>query len=104
MWFAASLLFKSNLPNEPEAQALWEERIVLIRAADEEEARMKAEDIGKRREHEYPAAAGNPVRWTFEKIESVRQILGDHLEHGTEVYSRFLSASEVESLLTRFSD
>jgi len=104
MWFSASLLFKANIPNEPEAQALWEARIVLIRAADEEQARTKAEEIGKRREHEYLAAAGNPVRWTFERIGSVQQVFGDHLEHGTEVYSRFLSASDVEGLLSHFSD
>ncbi len=104
MWFTASLLFKSNIPKEPEAQALWEESIVLVSAADEEEARSKAEDIGKRREHEYLAAAGNEVRWTFEKIESIHQILVEHLEHGTEVYSRFLSAAEVESLSNHFSD
>jgi|SRR5439155_26898824 len=104
MWFTASLLFKSNIPNEPEAQALWKESIVLIRSADEDEARTKAEEIGKREELEYLAAAGNPVRWTFEKIESIHQILADDLEHGTEIFSRFLSLSEVESLLSRFSD
>lgn len=104
MWFTASLLFKSNIPNEPEGQALWEESIVLIRAADEEEARTKAEDIGKHGEHEYLAAAGNQVRWTFERIESIHQILSEYLEHGTEVYSRFLSASEIESLLSHFSE
>jgi hypothetical protein len=104
MWFTASLLLKSNIPNEPEAQALWQESIVLIDAADEEEARIKAKKLGKCAEHDYLAAAGNQVRWTFEKIESIQPIFADHLEHGTEVYSRFLSASEVESLLTRLTE
>ena len=104
MWFTASLLFKGNIPNEPEIQALWEESIVLLRAADEEEARTKAEEIGKRGEHEYLAAAGNPVHWTFERIESVHEVLADNLEHGTELFSRFLSFSDVQNLLTPFQD
>jgi len=104
MWFTASLLFKSNIPNEPDSEALWEESIVLIRAANEEEARIKAEDSGKRREHEYLASAGNPVRWTFERIESVHEILAENLEHGTELFSRFLSFSDVQNLLTPFQD
>jgi len=104
MWFTASLLFKSNIPNEPEAQALWEESIVLIRAADEEEARMKAEETGKCGEHEYLAAAGNQVRWSFQKIESIHEILVENLEHGTELFSRFLNFSDVKNLLTPLQD
>src|SRR5438105_4014142 len=104
MWFTASLFFKSNIPNEPDTQALWEESIVLIRAADEQEARIKAEEIGKRREHKYLAAAGNQVRWSFEKIESIHEVLAENLEHGTEVFSRFLSLSDVRNLLTPLQD
>jgi hypothetical protein len=104
MWFTASLLFKSHIPNEPEAQALWEESIVLIRAVDEEEARTKAEEIGKHGELEYLAAAGNQVHWTFERIESIHEVLAKNLEHGTELFSRFLSFSDVQSLLTPFQD
>jgi Domain of unknown function (DUF4288) len=104
MWFTASLLYKSRHPDHPQSEFLWEESIVLIRASSEEEARREAERIGKDGEHDYVAAAGNLVHWTFEQVESVQAILDDALNHGTEVFSRFLRASEVESLLAPFKD
>ena len=102
MWFTASLLYKSRHPDQPETERLWEESIVLIRAADEDEARRKAEEIGKDQEVEYVAAAGNQVQWTFERIESIHEVLAENLAHGTELFSRFLSLSAVENLLTPF--
>ena len=104
MWFTACLLYKCNIPEEPEAEALWEESIVLIRAANEDEARTKAEDVGKRGEHEYLAAAGNQCRWTFEKIANIQEIMTQQLEHGTQIYSRFLHLADVQSLMARFAD
>jgi len=98
------LLYKSRHPDSPETERLWEESIVLIRAADEVKARRKAEEIGKAQEVEYVAAAGNQVRWTFERIESIHEVLDEHLEHGTELFSRFLSFSDVQNLLTPFQD
>jgi hypothetical protein len=104
MWFTASLLYKSRHPDQPETERLWEESIVLIHAADEDEARRKAEEIGKGQEVEYVAAAGNQVRWTFEKIESIHEVLAEHLEHGTELFSRFLSFSQLQKLSTPIQD
>jgi hypothetical protein len=100
MWFAANLLFKSTHLDRPEHEGLWEECVTLVRAETEEKARDEAERIGKAREHEYVSATGDLVRWTFERIESLSEI--DSLEHGSELFSRFLSQSEVDSLSTPF--
>jgi hypothetical protein len=104
MWFGVSLLFKSIHANEPEEEPLWEERIILLQAPSEAEARPEAERIGQSAEQEYLAADGQAVRWKFVQIERAYPIPSDALETGTEVFSRFLRTSEVESLLTPFED
>ena len=100
MWYVVNLLFQSVHPEHPENESLWEERLFLVRAASEDEARSHGEQIGKSEEHEYIAGNGDQVRWTFRQIESISAI--ETLDHGIELFSRFLSNSEVESLLTPF--
>jgi hypothetical protein len=102
MWFAVNLLFESLHPDHPENEFLWEERIVLVRVETEEEARRQGELIGKAEENEYTAANGDLVRWVFRQVESVCAI--ETLEHGAELFSRFLSKQEVESLLSPFKE
>jgi hypothetical protein len=104
MWFGVSLLLRSTRPEESEEEALWEERIIVLQAADEADARQAAEQIGKAEEHEYIAADGSPVRWEFIQVERVCPILSDKVESGTEIFGRFLRASEVQSLLTPFKE
>jgi hypothetical protein len=104
MWFAANLLFKSVHVGQPEENPLWEERIVLIQAETEAEAREQGERLGKEEEHEYVSATGDLVRWTFQQIERVYPIEADTLQNRTEVFSRFLRSNEVESLLTPFKE
>ncbi len=103
-WFTASLLFEAVHTEPQTTPALWEESIVLIAADTEEEAERKAEDIGRREELEYRAERDNHVRWTFRAVQSVVSIGDKELCAGTEVFSRFLRASEASSLLTRFED
>jgi hypothetical protein len=102
MWFAVNLLFESIHPDHPENEFLWEERIILVRADTEEQARREGERLGKCEEQEYTAATGDLVRWVFRQVESVRAI--ETLDHGTELFSRFLSRQEVESLLSPFKE
>jgi len=102
MWFAVNLLFESTHPGHPENEFLWEERIVLVRADTEEQARHEGELIGKAEEHEYSAANGDLVRWVFRQVESVSAI--PKLDHGTELFSRFVSKHEIESLLSSFKE
>ena len=102
MWFAVNLLFESLHHDHPENEVLWEERIILERAETEEESRQEGELIGKAEEHEYIAANGDLVRWTFRQLQSACTI--ETLDHGAELFSRFLSKQEVESLLSPFED
>ncbi len=98
MWFTANLLFEGVHPGQPRSENLWEERIVLFNAPTEDEARHQAESLGKAEEHCYVAATNEPVQWRFRQIERLTAIESDVLQSGTELCSRFLRASEVQSL------
>jgi len=104
MWYAASLLFESVHNSRSQPDALWEEKIVLLQAGSEEEARRQANQLGKEEEHAYTAAEGDHVQWTYRRIERLCAIDATTLQAGTELFSRFLRASEVTSLLTPFKN
>ena len=102
MWYAASLFFKGeHTPLTPTPK--WEESIRLIEANSEDDARVKAQEIGRAEEHSYRTQDGT-VHWKFERIERLYAIDEPHLGNGTEVFSRFLRESEALSLLTPFDD
>lgn len=104
MWFAASLLFVSQHVDQPSANPLWEEQIIIFQADDENTARRKAELRGRAEEHEYRNKENQLVRWRFERVERIYQIEADALDDGTEVFSRFLRDAEAKSLLTPFDN
>ena len=104
MWYTACLLFKAVHSGEPNSESLWEETFILIDAETETVARTMAEELGRNREHGYPTDHGNTVKWQFMRVERVYAIDVGDLQTGTEVFSRFLRQSEVESLLRPFED
>jgi hypothetical protein len=53
---------------------LWEERILLIHAESEEEARASAESLALEDQLEYEAATGEALIFRFECVESVKEI------------------------------
>jgi hypothetical protein len=103
MWFAASLLFKSvHIPSGLKP-SIWEQSILLIEADTESDALNKAERIGQSKKASFQAQ-NDLVFWTFEGVERMYPIDKDELEHGVELFSRFLRDSEVMSLRTPFED
>lgn len=103
MWYAASIFTKAESPNRPDSEALWEESIVLIKANSEAHARTVAEKIGRDSEVEYVGATDELISWRFIRVDRIQEI-GEELKPNEEVFSRFLRASEAESLLTPFAD
>lgn len=103
MWYSAALLFQSVHNKCPTQNDVWELQIVVIQAPSEDAAVKSASEIGKQREHEYISATGDMVRWVFRQIESLTELSGN-IEHGTEIYARFLRASDVERLLAPFDN
>ena len=106
MWYASSLLFKSVHVNHADADPVWEERIVLLEAWDDAEARDLAGRMGKDGEHEYyvSKAKNDLLRWTFVQIHKLYPIEDATLHSGSELFSRFLRQGDVDNLLRPFED
>lgn len=104
MWFAVNLLFESIHNGQSSPENLWEESLFLLEADSRSAAEEQGKLLGQREEASYESATGDQVRWTFRGLESVYAIEADSLEPGTELFSRFLRASEVHSLLTPFQE
>ena len=103
-WFTASLFFEGIHHGDSSAEPLWEEIIVLLQASDHDSAHSLAAQIGTKRQHAYrvKAAAEHLLEWKFVKVERVFEIEADTLDSGTEIFARFLRASEAVSLLQPF--
>jgi hypothetical protein len=101
--YTASLLFRSLRDGVFLPTNLWEESLILIRAASKEEAEEKACQIGQSRKISYKTDDGVELTWEFFKTERVFEVDGP-LESGVEVFSRHLRNAEVQSLLTQFDE
>jgi hypothetical protein len=104
MWYSASMFFKAIRSEQSEGESLWEERLLLLEASSEDEARRAAELFGHRAEHRYAGVGATVVDWQFVVVERVYAIDSSTLTAGTELFSRFLRQGEVDSLLTPFGD
>ena len=104
MWYAANLLFQSEHSTVSDKENLWEESIRLIQADSTDQAMQKAKELGQRSEVSYLGEEADLVKWKFVRVERIFEIDDEKLKDGTEVFSRFLRASEVESMLTSFDD
>jgi hypothetical protein len=102
--FAANLLFRSSRNGMFGGENLWEESIVLVEARDVAEAEEKAGVLALSRQSSYVAMDGAQVAWVFFKVERVFELLDTPLRHGSELFSRHLRHSEVESMLSPFDD
>ena len=104
MWFSACLLFENVGQSRPISENIWEERIVLFRAANDDEAKQRALAIGVSAQHKYVAANGESIDCQFRQVERIVELATEQVDDETEVFSRFLRYSEVQSLLTPFPD
>ena len=107
-WFAASILFRAAHKTRQQLPPLWQESILLVRAASEAEARLKAEIAAAKQEIEYEALDGGPteppglIKWTRQSREIQRADEG--LDDGSEVFSRFLREGIAKGLTLPFDE
>lgn len=106
MLFAASLFFRSFHLHGSNEDPLWEECVVLLQAGDEAEALERATHYGLLAEVAYRNTEADTVSWKFVKVERICTVTAglkvdspDLLEKGIEVFSRFLTHAEAQSLL-----
>lgn len=101
-WYGASAFFEAQHVPPSSVPTLWEEKIFLVQAHSTEEAVELAREVSMRNEVSYEAADGSMAHWKFSKIERINELDFETVASGAEVFSRFLRASEVESLSTPF--
>jgi hypothetical protein len=94
-WFSVRLIIECSTNVEGISHKLFEDKIVLVRASNEEEARVKAHDLEGSGPHEYINGEGNRVLCRFYEILDVAEILDEVIAEGTEVYYSFLRAEEL---------
>jgi len=95
-WFAVRVLLESQHPEEPDVESLFEDRIVLVRADDEDEARRRGEDYGKGEECEYKNTYDKIVRELFREVLDVVDVMADQIGDLTEVYHHYLTPKELK--------
>lgn len=102
MWFGIELFFEGRNQADPQEEPLWEQRVILLDAANEFAARAESERIGKESEHEYTAINGGRIKWEFRAVGGLHKIDADSIANKTEVFSRFLRPRDAKSILTPF--
>lgn len=87
-WYAAKLLFKSEIDGSCDEEHLWEESIRILTAESEDEARASALKVGKTAEHSYLNEKQETVYWRFCEVQEIQDLCVNELTQGTEVFSR----------------
>jgi hypothetical protein len=97
-WYSVRVLIKATGTGQPTKLPLYEDRLILIRAASHGEAQSKARKVVQRKEAPYKNSYGNLVRWKVSRVyESVR-LFEDEFPvdaapvDGAQVYWRFISS------------
>lgn len=89
-WCSATALFKAVHPSDQHRRRhLWERSVFLLCAGDDQAAEELAVRMARGMEHEYEAAAGHLVRWEFQQLECVLELMDREPQPGTEVYWEF---------------
>lgn len=86
-FYIAVLLYESTSESGDKAP-MYEESFVLLQAANEEEARARAVEHGRRQQTQYENAERQTVRQSFKHVVDVSPVLSDELKDGAELYAR----------------
>ena len=97
-WFSARLLLASEHPDETDVPPVFEDRIVLLEAADEDEAIGKAQALGQASCNEYKNGDGARVVWKFVELLDLVQVPESKLSAGTQVYFQYLDEKDVAAV------
>lgn len=85
--FSVSLLFSLEVAADNAPEPLRELSIHVLSATDENEAKVKAEAVGRARETEYKNRDGEDVRDIFRAVVGVQALIDEQLFDGMEVAS-----------------
>lgn len=86
-WYVAVLLYESTSP-DPGYTPLFEEAILLLQAASDDEARTKAQTHGNQSRTSFKNALGQTIVWSLKHVVDVSEMLVDGPVDGAEIYAR----------------
>ena len=100
-WWAVRMVVDITLGDAPmlPADPGYEDRIILVRASSESEARAKGESEAASYNQEYETADGVICRWTVRGISDVQAVITEEIVDGIEVYSAFIDNDWAERLM-----
>jgi hypothetical protein len=99
-WYSVRVVVEIGLEAETDADFAnrFEDRFILVRAKNEEEAMMKGTGFTEDNKEEYLNADRELARWGFHVIEA-QEILDSILQDGTELYSAFVDRDLADVLI-----
>jgi hypothetical protein len=103
MLFSASVLLRCIQGDKENSDILWQENLVLCNSENIQEARKKAEFVGRKLENEYKSITGETVKWKFDSILMMYQLENEIIQDCDIIFSRHLRNTEVDSLKIKFS-
>lgn len=86
-WYVAVLLYESSSPDLGYTP-LFEEAILLLQAASEDEAQTKAQTHGNQSRTSFKNALGQIIHWSLKHVIDVSEMLVDGPVDGGEIYAR----------------
>jgi hypothetical protein len=86
-FYVAVLVWESSSV-APGYQPLYEESFMLLRAASLDEAKTRAEELGRAEQSQYVNENGETITWLFKHLIDVNDVLWDDLADNTTLYSR----------------
>lgn len=91
-WYSARLLIEMTIDGLNPPKPLFEESVIIFKMPDNATTsaiRKRVGQLGKKASHHYKNEDGEVVRWTFQEVLEVQQIMAEELTDGTEVYYRW---------------
>ena len=100
-WYSVRVLFEilvgdeatSGLPNR------FEDRLILVRAKNEEEALAKGRRFAEGTQEKSLGADGQTIGWMSRQVIEAHKIVDSDLQDGTEIYSAFVDQDMAEVLM-----
>ncbi len=105
-WYSVRVLLKCTGKGQPAKVPLFEDRIILLRAATHAEARKKGRLLAQRSEVPYKNSLGNMVRWRVSHVIDSIELFEDEFSYrgpkdGAQFYWRFIRAVDPAKRLKR---
>jgi hypothetical protein len=96
-WFSTVVVFEA-VPEIASAASLFEIRVILIRAENEEDAVAQQTARSRADEVSFPNEDGSIVSVRFREIMAVRELIDDPSKDGAEVFWEYMRGSDLDRM------